>query len=1756
MKACRSSGGWWVTGSALLLGVFASGVWLYGAESEKKGKLVATFGATPNARSVPNVSEQLYGGSGIPANLGLPYLPPIRVDYRNDARVNRRADSARQVIGGGSAPRAGGSVAADTCFFDVQCDDCNPCTINACEDAICAGSGLLVGLPCTADSECGGVCVGGLDDGGACSGDLDCCGDEITADGFCDQNTCLALGSNACRTFSVDNKQIPAPECGDGLECNVSEFCRTISGTPTCVDTGPTGEAPLCSSPQVCDELKDLCVAACTLDSQCSDGRFCNGLEDCVSGVCQRGVSPCGPGGEVGCSEGATEAFCPQGRCCVGSTCSATEFADCAGSWLATDQPCVTDPNTQTNNDCPDYSAGLAPQGVVVVAVGPISLSPCDLPRVGDDYRIPALPINSFLNLHILRFGGHVQATARFAIEFWDSQGRFIEDVFFPDGTNQAPTGGTDPVLSGPAVFQVDFDPPLPIPADGYVSVTVQENFGPDGVFTWFSTTAPPDVGANDDPGMFVDTGPVLVDFLGQCSSGTRPGLWCDRRNGNTDCTGGGTCNNVADTLMLELVGEAASSPPFGACCNPGDGSCTNELEWICGEMGGNFQGAGVFCKLCLGGANNGNICTDGSECTGGDTCQDQLACGIKACCNTTTGACTQVTGAGTPCPVGSTTQGLGSSCSPDCCPQPSGAGLGSDNCLIAQASSRLMVLNVPDLPVSNTVTATRAGHTGAATFDDFSILVCQGGVNRGDSCVDDTGCPGSTCAPICDVSTYDPTGSADPGWWEAFSIDECANVRIDLCCSDPVVRPGYGGVTRGCPCGPTFGNEGVDDPLGEGRGTSGFARGGPFCDDDNLWGTYGPLPPGTYFYSIYAQPDGTKAAGNKHTGGPYQIHVTAAPCPILVCCAELCSGGARAGRPCNPSGMVNCPFGECISNVCVGGLLNGHACTGTSVDQCGSGATCGTTSSCEETDQLECETFGGYWMGAPNTPPSIGNIVDCVSNRCNIGSCCSATGCQDRSNPVTPCNPANPNTCMNESICEGAFGTFVGGPQCTFPTEGEPCPVCSVSGADHCQEEETFGNFTILFNIDWPTNAVRFFDDFIADGSGINQFCWFPLWATAPPQGSLVPCANSAQPPADGWFIRFREDNDGVPGNLLPGSPTGLLDVDDITNKRSTNPLPTGTNSEWDYSIVFNPPIAVSPGTRYWVEVSGSGDPVRSCFPWIRVSGDGNRFGYIEGDFVPPNPIPPPGVPPHDNVSEASRSGIRHDFRWCIDTGGVTDPPDQTGACCLCNGSCTDNVVWYECTGGARLLIQDDEVAFADEGQQVGNWYSGKTCGEISCVPRGSIGGCDPGVSVLGEDCATPLAVSVNASIPYSNFCSATDGPLTYTDCDNALLEHGRTSSFQNDLWFEYTSTCTGVVKFEACHDSDFDGVLAVYTNGTGTCPTASPCTALPEGQLVNARCEDFGRQGCEGADLQGFGNKGVCYLIRVGGEHPNSNPFPDPAKGSGVLRITCETTSCTKAITPLAELHDSNSGPAVNLVASVKNRMLSFDIDDPGQSVAIKVKFVTLPNPPGAGFFWSSWNGQEFWVTGPIELKSEVGGRENPQGNDQTFKIAHLSCNRDDALYHTWSTEGVVHLRHPGFIPGGVYEIRATRDGCLLGELDEFSDPLTLTSPRWGDAVGLFDTTGGYYTTPNGNVGVGTDVTAILNKFANKPGSPIKVRADLEPCLVDFKINITDVTRCLNAFSNIAFPFRPGVNAGPGSCVSTDPCTYTATGSVAGGD
>ncbi len=59
-----------------------------------------------------------------------------------------------------------------------------------------------------------------------------------------------------------------------------------------------------------------------------------------------------------------------------------------------------------------------------------------------------------------------------------------------------------------------------------------------------------------------------------------------------------------------------------------------------------------------------------------------------------------------------------------------------------------------------------------------------------------------------------------------------------------------------------------------------------------------------------------------------------------------------------------------------------------------------------------------------------------------------------------------------------------------------------------------------------------------------------------------------------------------------------------------------------------------------------------------------------------------------------------------------------------------------------------------------------------------------------------------------------------------------------------------------------------------------------------------------------------------------------------------------------------------------------------------------------------------------------------------------------------------------------------------------------------------------------PAGTIRVVTDVVTTLDEFRNLLGAPLKARTDLEPSLPDLKINITDVTYAIEAFTGGRIP------------------------------
>jgi len=215
-----------------------------------------------------------------------------------------------------------------------------------------------------------------------------------------------------------------------------------------------------------------------------------------------------------------------------------------------------------------------------------------------------------------------------------------------------------------------------------------------------------------------------------------------------------------------------------------------------------------------------------------------------------------------------------------------------------------------------------------------------------------------------------------------------------------------------------------------------------------------------------------------------------------------------------------------------------------------------------------------------------------------------------------------------------------------------------------------------------------------------------------------------------------------------------------------------------------------------------------------------------------------------------------------------------------------------------------------------------------------------------------------------------------------------------------------------------------------------------------------------------------------------------------------------------------------------AAKNRYFSFADGNPGRLTAIRVTFVDLPVP------FEAFEGEIMWIAQPHEYCENAGQSLPPEGGcgaapgleSPTFISARLQC---EPYYANWSTYGTVHVYHELSIPGAAYELRAIDWNCDVGVESSYSAPLELTTSMWGDVVEDCTTTP--CGPPDGVIGVTTDVTAVLDKFKNAPGAPIKARVDLEPNTPDQRINIADVTHCLDAFRGAAYPFPPGSNPCP---------------------
>ncbi|MBI5500896.1 MAG: hypothetical protein HY907_11690 [Deltaproteobacteria bacterium] len=254
--------------------------------------------------------------------------------------------------------------------------------VASCDSNGLVGSGLRVGDPCSADSQC--------QDGSACNGAEECrsgrcrrrppvnCNDRIG----CTQDVCTEP-TGACVYVPYDHR------CDDRLFCNGSEACVVGFGcapgtafacndpfsctTDSCVEPMPPGTVP------TCEHLPD--------DAVCDDLQYCTGAERCTT------EAGCLPGTRVVCEDevACTDTTCDEDadrcavelhdeRCANDITCTLETCGPIAGCLSTPHDELCDDGVACTVDACnPEFGCQVAPDDLLCPAPAICRSSRCDL---------------------------------------------------------------------------------------------------------------------------------------------------------------------------------------------------------------------------------------------------------------------------------------------------------------------------------------------------------------------------------------------------------------------------------------------------------------------------------------------------------------------------------------------------------------------------------------------------------------------------------------------------------------------------------------------------------------------------------------------------------------------------------------------------------------------------------------------------------------------------------------------------------------------------------------------------------------------------------------------------------------------------------------------------------------------------------------------------------------------------------------------------------------------------------------------------------------------------------------------------------------------------------------------------------------------------------------------------------------------------------------------------------------------------------
>lgn len=216
-------------------------------------------------------------------------------------------------------------------------------------------------------------------------------------------------------------------------------------------------------------------------------------------------------------------------------------------------------------------------------------------------------------------------------------------------------------------------------------------------------------------------------------------------------------------------------------------------------------------------------------------------------------------------------------------------------------------------------------------------------------------------------------------------------------------------------------------------------------------------------------------------------------------------------------------------------------------------------------------------------------------------------------------------------------------------------------------------------------------------------------------------------------------------------------------------------------------------------------------------------------------------------------------------------------------------------------------------------------------------------------------------------------------------------------------------------------------------------------------------------------------------------------------------------------------------------KTRFLSFTVQPGIGNIALRVIFISLHHvdPPysgGATVPFTAFEGEFRWVGPPAPYV------ESPNSGIP-FQAASLQCAPH---YQNWSTVGLLHVTGSGIVPSSVYRAEMVSGACMglettpacLSGGSMVSPQTEFRTTRWGDVEGPYNPPS---VTVQPDVG---DIGALVNKFRNAIGAPIKARAilagaagnpfgEVTPPVLAVDLSFSHISLCVDAFRGVPYPY-----------------------------